>query len=718
MINVSNEFKQLMQERTDFKCLAQIDFADGRSLELDETRFSIGNNMFTDAAEADGIPLGVAVSRTMQIELMNDDEFFSDYSFIGARILLKLSFELSATTESFNIGYFTVLDPETYGETVIITAQDDMYKTDKPYTTSLTYPASLQQIFQEACSACDLPYSSAVFNNSVYTVSAPPDGDYTYRQIFGYIAMLAGGNARISRDGYMQILTYDFAAAGHSLSNWINLKTDTDDITITGVETIKEDDSKVTVGNAGYILSLENPFFAGKEETALTAIAAKVVGATFRKFEGDYIGYPIAEFMDNVTVTDRKGNEYTSFITDYQFVFNGQTTMSNSAQSALRNNRSYISDSTKAIIEAQKIVNKERTDREKAVEQLAQALENSSGMYSSTVVQPDGSSIRYLHDKPTLEESANIIKVTSEAIGFSTDGGNTYPFGLQLNGDTITRILAAEGINADWITTGAFTVISDDGEVLFSANKDTGIVSLRNCPFLTTSYQTYLSSNYTSDDIERCRQIALGQITPTTDDYSKYDINKDGVITINDVVLVRNIINYGDLKYEWKLNINTNDRANILKIWRELTYANGTKHTSEVLNVSSDNVNCSSITIGGNPVADYIVETGTSGIWTYQKWASGKAECWGQKKITGYAMTKATYNHYYGSAITESYPFAFKTIIYKSSEASDSKTSVVGVQRGTGADASLTQIGNTYPISLASQTVDITLNHYVKGTWK
>lgn len=28
-------------------------------------------------------------------------------------------------------------------------------------------------------------------------------------------------------------------------------------------------------------------------------------------------------------------------------------------------------------------------------------------------------------------------------------------------------------------------------------------------------------------------------------------------------------------------------------------------------------------------VADYVVERGTSGIWTYEKWASGKSECWG-----------------------------------------------------------------------------------------
>ena len=32
-------------------------------------------------------------------------------------------------------------------------------------------------------------------------------------------------------------------------------------------------------------------------------------------------------------------------------------------------------------------------------------------------------------------------------------------------------------------------------------------------------------------------------------------------------------------------------------------------------------------------VADYIVEQGTSGIWTYRKWASGIAECWGRERV-------------------------------------------------------------------------------------
>ena len=31
-------------------------------------------------------------------------------------------------------------------------------------------------------------------------------------------------------------------------------------------------------------------------------------------------------------------------------------------------------------------------------------------------------------------------------------------------------------------------------------------------------------------------------------------------------------------------------------------------------------------------IADYVVEQGTSGIWTYEKWASGKAVCFGKNR--------------------------------------------------------------------------------------
>lgn len=184
-------------------------------------------------------------------------------------------------------------------------------------------------------------------------------------------------------------------------------------------------------------------------------MADGLVGKSFRKFSGDYIGYPIADFMDAVKITDRKGNTYWSVITDIDFVISGMTTLSNSALSVVENAGTYPSAESKAVIAARKLIAQERTARETAIAQLNALLAQSSGMYTTSVPQEDGSTIYYLHDKPTLAESTNVMKLTADAIGFSTDGGETYPFGLAVNGDTITRILSAVGVNAEWVKVGA-----------------------------------------------------------------------------------------------------------------------------------------------------------------------------------------------------------------------------------------------------------------------
>lgn len=44
---------------------------------------------------------------------------------------------------------------------------------------------------------------------------------------------------------------------------------------------------------------------------------------------------------------------------------------------------------------------------------------------------------------------------------------------------------------------------------------------------------------------------------------------------------------------------------------------------------SSLRMRADEITINGNPLADFVIERGVSDIWRYEKWASGKAVCWG-----------------------------------------------------------------------------------------
>lgn len=63
---------------------------------------------------------------------------------------------------------------------------------------------------------------------------------------------------------------------------------------------------------------------------------------------------------------------------------------------------------------------------------------------------------------------------------------------------------------------------------------------------------------------------------------------------------------------------------------------------------------------------DYIVEQGTSGIWTYRKWNSGIAECWGVQSVSvpsvskewGQSGSTVYYSDSFGGA---RYPFNFSS---------------------------------------------------------
>lgn len=501
MINVSNEFKQLMQSRTDFKEYAQITLTNGTVLTLDETQFTVTNNSITDGAGLSTLPVGVAVQKIAQLEILNDQEQWDGFDFFGAKIRLYMTFELSKTTEKIERGIYTVVTPETWGETVIITAYDDMYKADVKYAPSLNFPATIQNMLIDICNVCGISLLSTSIPNGDYTVKEQPDTQYTARQIIGFIAMIAGGNARINNAGQLCIIPFSqirnnkyyssdlsqsiiYDAPEIVLNAWSNVSVEKNDITITGValkQRTSSGDKTTLNGESGYVITVENPLITGTDteiSTGLFQIAKSLTGMKFRKFSGTSISNPLVEFMDFIVVVDRRGRMYKSFITDVTFTFVGSSNVKNASASPVRNDATYYSSTVSSDIRARQLVTEERNAREIAVEHLSNTLANSSGLYESAEQQPDGSTIYYLHDKPTMAESKTVIKLTAEAIGVSTDGGKTYPYGFTVTGEMVTRILNSEGINADWIRSGAFTIRDSTGKEIFSANMDTKTVNM------------------------------------------------------------------------------------------------------------------------------------------------------------------------------------------------------------------------------------------------
>ena len=521
MKNVSNEFKNIIKSGGPFYAYASITLKNGKKLTLDsDNDFFISGNGYTEDG-GDGFPLGSALSKSVTLVIDNTDERFSKYDFYYAQISLFTEVDIESRSydawrdvkgeeildvngntimltksriERLNEGTFTVLEPIAVGDTIELVGYDSMYKADADFTSKLSYPTTAGQLLREACSACNIMLGSPKFKNDDFVIEQAPE-KVTCREVIGYIAMLAVGNAVI-QNGTLVIKSYDFSAiskitnrddlvedAGYSILMDYQSDPDisTDPVVITGIATTKKVENESTIlirGTDDYALEITNPLIEGHEDDAINLIGDVLIGVKLRGFSGEFFPDPTIEFMDLACVVDRKDKVYPTFITSNEFNYLGSSSFSCGIKDPERQKSTYYSEATKVYEKANKEIKQNKTDFEAAVENLNKTLENASGMYSTESPQPDGSMITYIHDKPTVEESKNVIKVTSEAIGISNDGGKTYPYGLFLTGDLITRILYAIGINADYINSGSLTVKDKDGNITFYADTETGRVTI------------------------------------------------------------------------------------------------------------------------------------------------------------------------------------------------------------------------------------------------
>ena len=483
MINVSNTFREKLEVGEPVRMMVDITFPDGTKKTINEEIMN-GDNGFTDCAESSSFPVGITVCKTLTLSINNDQEQWKKYNFYNAKIHAYL--KVNSLAEKIDKGIYTVTAPEQYSDIITITALDDMYKANKAYTSGLKLPQSLINLVRDACETIGIGMNLTMSHGDIIIRSIPDN--MTFRQLFGYAAMVESANARIDYSGNLQFVKWDFEKTNiPELKGYGNPPTlSSDDIVITGIKVTNgqsnddtDTDYSGMYGKEGYVLELENELIdADQLQTVANIIGEQIVGARFRNLDGDLIYNPLVEFGDMVHTYDRLGNKYLTPLTDVSGNVGGLTTVKTQADDPIRGSSDYYSEGTKAIVAARQMVKKETSAREEAVKQLEQKISdtNASGMFCTDVRQEDGSTIRYLHDKPTLKESSNVIKVTSEAIGISNDGGKTYPYGITLDGETITRLLYAEGINADYINAGTILVKDKDKNVIFEADMDAGSV--------------------------------------------------------------------------------------------------------------------------------------------------------------------------------------------------------------------------------------------------
>ncbi len=400
MRNVSAELKQVIEEKNArFYQEAHIVFADGQEKDFGMQDFYMSGNGFSDGPGTNALALGEAMAKSINVILVNDKEQLSGYDFYHAKITVWCCCNLAGSKERIKIGTFTIGSPTAREGEVELTGTDDMYKGDIDYDTSLSFPATAKQILLESSQKCGVTLKTESFTNDGFVVLKKPT-QCTHRAVWGMIAMLAGGNARMDENNLLEIVSYDLsffarrgldggrfdngeplyqtgdAADGGDFLDYSSGDTydgggfeelgkyhmfyksqtptiETDDVAITGVQATSGDSTGL-YGAKGYVLSVENQLISGKVQEGVNAIGELLVGMKFRPFTVDHTAYPLAEFGDICYVFDRKGNYYQSVITDVNFSFYGYTTIKCSADSVMRNQAEYKPAAAEIIADVEK----------------------------------------------------------------------------------------------------------------------------------------------------------------------------------------------------------------------------------------------------------------------------------------------------------------------------------------------------------------------------
>lgn len=499
MIKTTAAYKEAIKKNRIFHHEVNINFADQTSMTVGDVDL-FAFQLLDATSNTGSFDIGSAIAQQLLLKLNNVDGKFDNHDFSDAVITAKIGLELSDNSiEWLNKGIFTAEPGTVSGDTISVNTFDNMVKFDTDYSQSkLVYPATLGAIVRDACSCCGVTLApdTATFDKDGYVVqNKPNDSALTFRQVLQFVGQISCTFFKINTEGKLSAKWYDTDTLESIDMNNVNTEKvilidelhtgstlQTDDVVITGIKVVEENgdeensNSEVTYksGTDGYVLEVSGNKLIqdGKGAEVVNYLGEHLNGLQFRPVSINASTDPCRESGDLAVIVDSKGNKYKTIFTNVNYVAHTAQALICGAEVPTRLSSTRYSQATQVYKEIRANIRKYRTEWSAAFKELQTAMDSKNGLFPVSETQEDGSTILYFCDKPALKDSSTVIKLSVAGWGMSTDGGKTWNVGTLVDGTTITKILNAVGINANWINTGALTVKDDDGNIVFQVDVD------------------------------------------------------------------------------------------------------------------------------------------------------------------------------------------------------------------------------------------------------
>lgn len=189
------------------------------------------------------------------------------------------------------------------------------------YTSELTYPAAMQDVWDEICDQLGYEYDGTVQINPAYTIQSKPVG-YTYRQVMGWIAGANSASVRAGKDGRIQFKRYAATSPADlelTSADFINAKQTNPVKTYTRFVVLYDDEQDLTyeagTGGEDVTLYMENPFMT---QAMVNDLAATLGGFSYQPMEIDARGMPHLDVGDEIAYEVYEGSTWDATVTPWQ----------------------------------------------------------------------------------------------------------------------------------------------------------------------------------------------------------------------------------------------------------------------------------------------------------------------------------------------------------------------------------------------------------------
>lgn len=251
----------------------------------------------TSSTADEALQLGAAVSAKIEITIKKIDELFENTE-IPVEIGLKLP---SGKYEYIPLGFFTAERPQSDQATTTFTAYDRMMKTTGLYISNLIYPASAASVLSEISTSCGVP--ADVSGLDYIMIQTKPVG-YTYREVIGYIASLAGGFACVDRAGTIVIKWYKECEYSIDKTRIMSFEHNESDFHLDYINCNVDSQTELSQGGGQLGITFSNPFMTSDR---LSYIYQSIKEFTYRGASLKTLGDIRLDPWDIITVNDGTG---------------------------------------------------------------------------------------------------------------------------------------------------------------------------------------------------------------------------------------------------------------------------------------------------------------------------------------------------------------------------------------------------------------------------